>query len=1010
MSESQPTVHDGLLQLIGSALDDLNSGRLDAPLPVLDGELTERERELIGHLRDVIASRRRAAQKLQHISAAIESALREVSERVGVATNANAGVITSAHASDTAAVALSESARRVSVQAEELHELIAFAADATSNLAETGRDATRDSEALSAVVGDIATAAAAIASSMKEIDRAIAGLALEATTTSNAVAAIDTSIRNIDAGAAEALALSGHMSDAAANGIDVVRQTADAVESINSALGGLGNSMDQLVSRSEEVTEITKIIQGIAVQAKLLALNASIQAAHAGEAGRGFAVVAREIKQLSDSTTDSTRDIEDIVRSILTEIAFAREETRASRERAAKGLELATAANIALDAIYAESELIRSRIEKISDATSTQTSETANVKGAIDRVTGLAEKLRATASERIRSSHRVVGRVREISELALRVRAAMADQESAGLGIVTIIERLMSVAGALELAVQQQSSATEELAGAIVSISDASRESQASVRAMAYAHGLLAQHVSALREEIEQVKLPRARRGGRIVVPLTMRGKSFDPIKGFSESHSTVLGCIFEPLVTSREGGRIAPAVAERWDVSGDGLLWTFHLRAGIKFHHGRDLVADDVRFSLERLAREADEGAFVLASVRGVAEFRAGTADTIAGIRTPDERTVVIELVEPIAFFLGLLALSFGGVQPRDVVERDVEAFARAPVGTGPFLVREVADDRLIVQRNPEYRDPGVPFLDEVEFDFSVTPEQALDGVLDGRYAFTKYVPRARLPELLADPNLRPRVLSITQPHCQYLLLNASAEHLPDARTRRAIAHAIDRAALVQLYSSAPVAAVAEGLIPPSCPGFDPSLRGPTFDPDLARRLVAASGYDTERALDIVLTRGPWSLGEQAIERVVAWLGDIGLRSNVRSVDDLNDVRRSADFDLLESAWYGDYLDPDTFTFGAFHTKFGAFNGYYECPELDRLFEQARATSDPRRRADLYRSAHYVFQEFCPALVVLHRRDYIVHSQGVDGVQLYPLLPTVRPRDIWIANPEPSE
>jgi peptide/nickel transport system substrate-binding protein/oligopeptide transport system substrate-binding protein len=1010
MSETPSSMHDGLLSLIGSALDDLNSGRLDAGLPSVGLASTDRERELVGHLRDVIVSRRRAAEKLHYIAAAIESALGETRDRVAVATNANAEVAESALACDEFAGALSESARRVSGQAVELHELIASAADATSNLAESGRDVTRDSDTLSVAVGDVAAAAAAIAASMKEIDGAISGLAGEVTTTSNAVTALNSSIHSINLGAAEASALSTHMSEAAANGIEVVRQTAEAVASINAAVDGLGRSMDQLVTRSEEVTHITKIIQRIAVQAKLLALNASIQAAHAGEAGRGFAVVAREIKQLSDSTTDSTREIEDLVRSILGEITFSREEARSSGERAERGLQLANAASVALDAIFAEAELIRSRVLKISDATSSQTEQTSNLKGAVGRVADLADQLRKTAADRILSSQKVLGRVREISDLAFRVRTAMADQEDASLGLVTIIERLISVAGALETAVQQRTDATEELASAVTHIYEAGRQSQASVAAMAYSNGLLDQNVAMLREEVELVQLPAPIRGGRIVVPLTMRGVNFDPVHGYSESHTSVLECLFEPLVVSKQGGRVAPALAERWEVSGDGLVWTFHLRRGVRFHHGRELTSDDVLFSFERLARDADEGAFILAPVRGVNEYRSGAAATIDGIATPDPHTVVVTLVEPIAFFLGLLALTFAGIQPRDYVDANPDSFALAPVGSGPYKVRYLDDDRLIVERFTDHRDDRSTHLDEIEFDFKVTAEQSLEGVLSGRYAFTKYVPRARLPELLASAEWRSQVQSITQPHCQYLLINGREGHVADARARRAIAHAIDRAELVRLYSAAPVAVVAEGLVPPSCPGYEPSYIGPVFDLALARALLAESGYDTSRPLDLVLTKSPWTLGADAVERISDWLGAIGLRLETRASDDLNETRRTGAFDLMEAAWYGDYLDPDTFTFGAFHSRLGAFYGYFDCDELDSLFERARSTSDPAHRAELYREAQRLFTETCPAVVLLHRRDYIVHSHRVEGVQLYPLLPTVRPRDIWVTQSERSE
>src|SRR5205085_2271990 len=103
--------------------------------------------------------------------------------------------------------------------------------------------------------------------------------------------------------------------------------------------------------------------------------------------------------------------------------------------------------------------------------------------------------------------------------------------------------------------------------------------------------------------------------------------------------------------------------------------------------------------------------------------------------------------------------------------------------------------------------------YIDELEFVFNLAPEQMLEGVLSGAYAYTKSIPRERLPELLASPQHRAQMQAITQPHCQYLLVNPSEGHLTDARIRRAISHAIDRRQVVERYSRAPIAVVAEGL-----------------------------------------------------------------------------------------------------------------------------------------------------------------------------------------------------
>lgn len=1004
MSDESRVVPEDLLELIVSALEDLTSGRLDRDLLPLDSTASPREQALHGVLSELIVSRRRAAQKLVHIAAAIESTVSEVRDRVVVTSTANADVTASARACEVSATELSGTARKVTGQAIQLHALIESVAEATSNLAESGQQVTRDGERVSTAVSDVATSATAIASSLKEIDRAMSGLAKELASTSGAVTNINSSIRRIDAGASETSALSDQMSEAAAAGIDVVRQTADAVEAINTAIGGLGRSMERLEARSEEVSEITKIIQAIAVQLKLLALNASIQAAHAGEAGRGFAVVAREIKQLSDSTTASTREIETVIRTIRGEISVAAEEARASGNQAQTGMQLAHSASVALDAIFAEAELIRSRVQQISDATSAQATETANLMRAIGRVTELAERLRRTSNERNAASQKVVGRVREISSLATRLRTAMSDQEQASLGIVAFIEKLISVAGTLETAASQQSSATEELASAVSHIYEAGRASHASVAAMAYANGLLEQNVLALRAQVQDVQLPRPVRGGKITVPTNLESDcSLDPVFGYSELHSQVIDCIFETLVANREGGRIVPMLADRWDVSADGLIWTFYLRPDVKFHNGRVLTADDVKFSFDRLANLAVDGAFVLASVKGIDDVTSGKTPHLAGVSVVAPLAVRIELSEPVAFFLGLLSLTYASITPKDIVEADHERFQREPIGTGPFRFVSRDHESLKLQRFEEYRNPDCPYVDELFFTTGIGAEEALEGTQSGRFSYTNFIPRDRLVSVIDEPTNRSRVLSIMQPHCQFLLMNGMAGHLEDRKIRQAISYAIDRRRLVELYGGFRLAEVAKGLVPPHCPGYEPTEYCPDYDPDRARNLVESSGFDASQTIKLFRSERQWSFGEPAFNLLVENLSAVGLKAEIVLSPELNSVRKSGNFDILEAGWYGDYLDPDSFTFGAFHSKMGSFSGLFDAPELDQLFETARSTPDPIARAELYRTIQQLFFNVCPAVAVLHRREFIVHGHGVEGIDLYPLLPTVRPRDIWL-------
>jgi oligopeptide transport system substrate-binding protein len=1009
MSLTSRAAPGDLLDLIASVLEDLTSGTLDGPLPDFDSATTERERDLIARMRLLVVSRRRAAAKLADMAEAIASEVGELHARASVVASANAGVESATVECQVVSHELGESARKIRNQANELHALSEAAAEATAEVAESGQQVTRESQVLSSAIADVATSATSIAASLRDVDRSVGSLASEISKTSNAVGSINASINQIDVSASETSALSEEMALAAARGRDVVQKTAVSVEAITTAIYGVQLALERLEQRSDEVTDITKIIQAIAVQAKLLALNASIQASHAGEAGRGFAVVAREIKQLSDSTTVSTRQIESVVRAIRSEVAQAVTEARGSSERAHEGLSLANAARDALETIAGEVDLIRSRVLQISGATSSQASETAVLKRAMGRVSELADRLRSSSGDRHGASQKVVGRAREIGGLAERVRVAMSDQEVASLGIVKLIEGLNTVARVLEVAAEHQTTSTEDLARAVARIDAAGNENSASVAVMSYATGLLERQVNLLKDEAGNVRLPTPTRGGRLRVPvaLTLDLASLDPIRGYAESHVTILDGIFERLVSAEEGGRIAPALAKSWEVSGDGKRYTFRLRQGVSFHHGREMTSDDVRFSLERAIRYSVSGAYIFTPIVGAPAAREGATGGVAGISTPDEYTVVVETTEPIAFFLEMLSLTDAAIVPRDVVENDPDTFERHPVGTGPFRFVEMTDAGIRVERFAAYRDQSRPFVDEVEYVFDVRGNDAVDGVLRGDFAYTRYVPRTRLRELMNDVEHRSLLQWITLPQCLYLLMNTTASGLQDARVRRAIAHAIDRESLVARYNTAPVAVAAEGLIPPTCPGYNPSLRGPEYDPARARILLEEAGYDFDRPLRVLLSEGMWALGPEVSEVLVANLQAVGFRVDASFSKHLNSLRAEGAFDLLEASWVGDYLDPDTFTFGPFHSQFGSFGGgFCVSRELDELLERARASTDIARRSGLYLKIHDLFQEVCPALVVLHRRDFVVQNESVEGLQLIPQLPAVRVRDLWIAAP----
>jgi peptide/nickel transport system substrate-binding protein len=498
-------------------------------------------------------------------------------------------------------------------------------------------------------------------------------------------------------------------------------------------------------------------------------------------------------------------------------------------------------------------------------------------------------------------------------------------------------------------------------------------------------------------------------RGGVYRRPLKADPATLDPARISDIYGRSIAQQIFDGLVQFDRTLTVVPSLAQFWKASRDGLTWTFTLRKGVRFHHGRELTADDVVYSFSRLLdpRVRSTAADLFLNIRGASEFRAGRTKQVEGLVALDRYTVQVTLVESFAPFVSLLAVGHAKIVPRDLVERDPEGFGAKPVGTGPFrFARWDRGKEITLDANPEYFD-GAPRLARIVY--RVFAGAAFDDVYDDflrRQLEDAPVPTRDYARVIRDPahqHVKRPMFSV-----RFYGFNTRIAPFTDRRVRQAMLHAIDRDRVVEDPHLGRYI-VAHGILPPGMLGFNPMLPGGTFDLARAKELLAEAGFAGGKGLPPIEI---WSaVNEAAVLRehalIKKTLASIGVRVEFRYLTDWPAFSRM----LAEGkagaflyAWFADVPDPDTFLFPLFHSMSGRNLFRYKNPVVDDLLVRARGESDLARRVELYRRVEQVVLDDAPVVPVWHYTYERLFQKYVRSVEVNGLGdPYIPLRKIWL-------
>lgn len=853
-------------------------------------------------------------------------------------------------------------------------------------------------------VEETATAIAAMTLSVKEVAESTERLAESAERTARAMEAIDNSTHQIGESVNETTVLSEEVARSADSGSRLVAETADSMTKIKEAIDAATETIERLGHRSSAIGDATHVITEIADRTNLLAINAAILATQAGAQGRGFRIVADEIKELSERTSSSTRDIEEMIKSVQKDVSEAIERVAVGGLRAADGVELAVRASVLLSEISDKTSAASDRIRSIAGATAIQAAESHNVLEAVALVQQQARGIERATGEQALTGRHISERSAHMSGLTQEVRRATGEQAVVSKQVVAAMEELIHVVDSVRSASQEQVSGIDAVLGRLEALRHIVSRSQSFISGINGAVDSLAREAELVSQETKEFQLPAPERGGHLRFGLRSTQIVFDPAAVSSISRIEVMSNIFEGLVQFGDRAEIRPAVAERWEISPDGCVYTFFIRESARFHNGRRVRADDVKYSFERQLRQNKEAAaWAFRPLAGVEEFLSSTASGVDGIVIESDQVLSLRLARPVAFFLSTLCADYACLVPREEVEKPASDFQIKPVGSGPFRVVEpVLGKEVQLERFSNYWNPELPYVDRLTVSFGITAEEMIEAFLAGDLDYVSDLPLTCLGELRRRaPEIK--INEAVQLQTRILVFDCERPPFSDRRVRQAICYAIDRDRFLnEVYGG--VAQAARGPIPPGLLGCDPAERGYSYDPARSRLLLDEAGYGDGFDTEI------WWLDtvNPAVSCLCDDLAKVGINADIRYVS-ITEMERSLSMRMAPIAgldWYAEYPDSDNSTYVLFNSSNrGLLNGTYYSEEVDRLTAEARVVMNRERRAEIYRKVSRLVLEDAPCAFLAHRRSFVAYRPGLEGVSLRLLSPFVTPKFLWFAK-----
>ncbi|HET6243404.1 MAG: ABC transporter substrate-binding protein [Bacteroidetes bacterium] len=495
---------------------------------------------------------------------------------------------------------------------------------------------------------------------------------------------------------------------------------------------------------------------------------------------------------------------------------------------------------------------------------------------------------------------------------------------------------------------------------------------------------------------------------------------SLDPAFARSFENIAVVNQLFNGLLQMNDKLEIQPAIAKNWDISKDGLIYTFHLRNNVFFHDhhvfeggiGRKVTAFDFVHSFFRIidSKVASPGAWIFNEV----DF-SETSD-YKGFIAENDSTLSIYLKRPFPPFLGILTMQYCSVVPYEIVGHYGDDFRNNPVGTGPFMFKAWKEAvKLVLVKNPTYFEMDgpnrLPYLDAISVSFIKERQTEFMGFINGDFDLLSGIDGLHKNELITpsgelESKYSEKFIMKNEPFLKtdymgfYIDSNSPLvkDHpLNKKEVRQAINYGINRSEMVKYLRNGIGTPANAGIIPAGMPSYNPEeVKGYSFDQEKARDLLAKAGYPEGKNLpEIVLSTT--SIYQDMAEFVQNQLATLGIKIKIDILPTAihtEQVARSS-LNFFRKSWVADYPDGENFLTLFYSKNFsplGPNYTHFKNSDFDRLYELAKSETDDQKRFKLYREMENLVIEEAPVLLLFYDRAVRFYPKTISGLEVNPM------------------